>query len=312
MEAIIKRNAFTLIELLVVIAIIAILAAILFPVFAQAKAAAKKTADLSNVKQMGTSIAIYQGDNDDLNPLQSGKQDSTGVWGFNYSKYVPYNWAAAPSNPARIPFSQTFFMNSIQPYTKSYDIAVIPGAPNTEYQPGTAIVVGLKKYSTSYGYNGLLSAYSSSSVVNPAMLPVLTDANGFAAGLGWGFANPALTCSTPGGSCNYIPGTVLASGATQCATGNGSTSSMYVTYPTSATSYWVYSEGENFSMADTHAKFRRLGGNNGVQKFPPTPAQYTDYRTDPWLDYDTTGHAGYYWSDGCHPWLFRPDYDFSQ
>ena len=59
------KKAFTLIELLVVIAIIAILAAILFPVFAQAKAAAKKTADLSNLKQIGTSTALYLGDYDD-------------------------------------------------------------------------------------------------------------------------------------------------------------------------------------------------------------------------------------------------------
>lgn len=60
-----RINGFTLIELLVVIAIIAILAAILFPVFAQAKAAAKKTAGLSNVKQIGTSIQIYANDYDD-------------------------------------------------------------------------------------------------------------------------------------------------------------------------------------------------------------------------------------------------------
>lgn len=59
------RKAFTLIELLVVIAIIAILAAILFPVFAQAKAAAKKTADLSNMNQIGKSIYMYASDNDD-------------------------------------------------------------------------------------------------------------------------------------------------------------------------------------------------------------------------------------------------------
>lgn len=63
-----NRRGFTLIELLVVIAIIAILAAILFPVFAQAKSAAKKSADLSNLKQIGTGIMLYTADNDDYYP----------------------------------------------------------------------------------------------------------------------------------------------------------------------------------------------------------------------------------------------------
>jgi len=62
------KRAFTLIELLVVIAIIAILAAILFPVFAQAKLAAKKTAGLSAVKQLGTGVQIYLADYDDVLP----------------------------------------------------------------------------------------------------------------------------------------------------------------------------------------------------------------------------------------------------
>ena len=62
------KRAFTLIELLVVIAIIAILAAILFPVFAQAKDAAKKSVGLSNVKQLGTGYALYLQDNDDVFP----------------------------------------------------------------------------------------------------------------------------------------------------------------------------------------------------------------------------------------------------
>ncbi|MFZ4507000.1 MAG: prepilin-type N-terminal cleavage/methylation domain-containing protein [Fimbriimonas sp.] len=60
-----NRKAFTLIELLVVIAIIAILAAILFPVFAQAKLAAKKTQSLSNVKQLALGITMYSTDYDD-------------------------------------------------------------------------------------------------------------------------------------------------------------------------------------------------------------------------------------------------------
>ncbi len=59
------RRAFTLIELLVVIAIIAILAAILFPVFAQAKEAAKKTACLANLKGLGMAGLLYAGDADD-------------------------------------------------------------------------------------------------------------------------------------------------------------------------------------------------------------------------------------------------------
>jgi len=66
-----NSRAFTLIELLVVIAIIAILAAILFPVFAQAKVAAKKASDLSQLKQLGTGLHIYLADVNDTFPLDS-------------------------------------------------------------------------------------------------------------------------------------------------------------------------------------------------------------------------------------------------
>lgn len=63
-----RRKAFTLIELLVVIAIIAILAAILFPVFAQAKVSAKKSVSLSNMRQVATAFSLYLGDYDDTVP----------------------------------------------------------------------------------------------------------------------------------------------------------------------------------------------------------------------------------------------------
>jgi prepilin-type N-terminal cleavage/methylation domain-containing protein len=73
-----NREGFTLIELLVVIAIIAILAAILFPVFAQAKAAAKKVSSLSNTKNIGLGIHIYTTDSDDVLPqLQFYHADGT-------------------------------------------------------------------------------------------------------------------------------------------------------------------------------------------------------------------------------------------
>lgn len=63
-----RRRGFTLIELLVVIAIIAILAAILFPVFAKAREAARKTACLNNGKQIGTGVMMYVQDYDEMYP----------------------------------------------------------------------------------------------------------------------------------------------------------------------------------------------------------------------------------------------------
>ncbi len=87
----ISRKAFTLIELLVVIAIIAILAAILFPVFAQAKAAAKKTASLSNLKQSSLGVLMYLSDSDDVYPMGSGSQGiyrDHGGWAVDTQPYM--------------------------------------------------------------------------------------------------------------------------------------------------------------------------------------------------------------------------------
>jgi len=104
-----SQKAFTLIELLVVIAIIAILASILFPVFAQAKLAAKKTADLSNLKQIGIACAIYQGDSEDVLPtIRQG-------WALN-----------GAFGTCRSPFGQCHQSESIvselDPYVKSHDV----------------------------------------------------------------------------------------------------------------------------------------------------------------------------------------------
>ncbi len=70
-----KAKGFTLIELLVVIAIIAILAAILFPVFARAKAKAQQTSCLSNVKQLGLAILMYASDYSGHAPKGNGFSD---------------------------------------------------------------------------------------------------------------------------------------------------------------------------------------------------------------------------------------------
>jgi prepilin-type N-terminal cleavage/methylation domain-containing protein/prepilin-type processing-associated H-X9-DG protein len=81
------RRAFTLIELLVVIAIIAILAAILFPVFAQAKEAAKKTACLSNGRQIGIGFVMYASDWEDRLPFGSFPE-RTNTWTEQCQPYI--------------------------------------------------------------------------------------------------------------------------------------------------------------------------------------------------------------------------------
>src|SRR4051812_6947768 len=86
-----RRNAFTLIELLVVIAIIAILAAILFPVFAQAKMAAKKTAAISNVKQNAMAVIMYQADNEDAYPMIAYMANGNGIVGPGGTGNIVYS-----------------------------------------------------------------------------------------------------------------------------------------------------------------------------------------------------------------------------
>jgi prepilin-type N-terminal cleavage/methylation domain-containing protein/prepilin-type processing-associated H-X9-DG protein len=128
-------KAFTLIELLVVIAIIAILAAILFPVFAQAKAAAKKTQCLSGVKQVGTSFHIYIGDNDDVTPSQ---------WGGMGACEAANGYAGC---------SQEWWYG-LHPYMKSTDLLLCPERMEGDKDSYNALgqSFGIKRY-TGYGYN---------------------------------------------------------------------------------------------------------------------------------------------------------------
>jgi prepilin-type N-terminal cleavage/methylation domain-containing protein/prepilin-type processing-associated H-X9-DG protein len=113
-----SRKAFTLIELLVVIAIIAILAAILFPVFAQAKEAAKKTQCLSHAKQVGTAAQIYLADNDDVYPM---------------AYYYNNDNGSAPNSGGVGGYTQ--WSGLFQPYMKNIDMLVCPTDPNSGLAP---------------------------------------------------------------------------------------------------------------------------------------------------------------------------------
>jgi prepilin-type N-terminal cleavage/methylation domain-containing protein/prepilin-type processing-associated H-X9-DG protein len=108
------RRAFTLIELLVVIAIIAILAAILFPVFSQAKESAKKTVCINNLKQLGLAVEMYLSDNDQHLPDRRDlKQSLPGGW---------KPWISWPTSDPRAGWAGIIF----EPYLKSYEIWSCP------------------------------------------------------------------------------------------------------------------------------------------------------------------------------------------
>jgi prepilin-type N-terminal cleavage/methylation domain-containing protein/prepilin-type processing-associated H-X9-DG protein len=135
-------NAFTLIELLVVIAIIAILAAILFPVFAQAREKARQTSCLSNLKQIGLGLTIYCQDYDEMMPLA-------------FARIAPINGGTEN----RIPYDQ-----QIKPYVKNDQIFKCPSDAQPRSVPpfwdGSYRNTGLFR---SYGYVGQIDTVEGAS-----------------------------------------------------------------------------------------------------------------------------------------------------
>ena len=119
------RPGFTLVELLVVIAIIAILAAILFPVFAQVRDKARMASCGSNMRQLALGVMMYAQDLDDTLPMVT-------------------NYAAATTAPDRV------WMASVQPYIKNTGIFLCPSAANAAFSPTWA-----GRGAVPIGYNAL-------------------------------------------------------------------------------------------------------------------------------------------------------------
>lgn len=103
-----RNRAFTLIELLVVIAIIAILAAILFPVFAKAREKARAISCLSNMKQLGLSTMQYTQDYDETLPAGWGEPDGSNMWRIGIQPYAQKNLANAATPYAGVNATNIF------------------------------------------------------------------------------------------------------------------------------------------------------------------------------------------------------------
>ncbi|MES2459720.1 MAG: DUF1559 domain-containing protein [Armatimonadota bacterium] len=222
------RRAFTLIELLVVIAIIAILAAILFPVFAQAREKARATACISNQKQIGLALMQYVSDYDEMWP--SGRL-------FNELYTSPNSF------PTGIGWSQ-----QVSPYVKNGGLFK---CPSDDWEPALAGNVTM-----SYALNANLAAITDADLTKPAMTCGLIEVTE-----NDGSINPsgALDTRSPAAS-----GPIVATGGSAGGLARGKYKTGPIGFPARAFGLGIprygdarHSEGSNFLCADGHVKWAR-------------------------------------------------------
>ena len=244
------HSAFTLIELLVVIAIIAILAAILFPVFAKAREKARQTACLSNEKQIGLALMQYVQDYDSAMPDGNVLAGPSG------------NALGDPDNPrpAGGYAIGRGYAGQIHPYAKNTPLF---RCPSDSYRgPGTANMAPV-----SYAFNRNLAALSESVLNKPAMTVALCEVSG-----GYGDvaqAGGGVDLHSPSGDGGNNSGSYL--------TGGRYTTGLLGVPPRTRTQSQNaprHNEGSNFLMGDGHAKWLRGAMvSNGISAQRPTDNQ---------------------------------------
>ncbi len=151
------QRGFTLIELLVVIAIIAILAAILFPVFARARERARQTSCLSNLRQIGTALLMYAQDYDEMLPRSEGYRDP--------SELLP-------------PDGRTYWFVRIYPYIMNTQIFSCPSEGFNGIQSGgESITHDDWPNGVNYSYNLRCGGISIGEINRPSALLMVMDGN---------------------------------------------------------------------------------------------------------------------------------------
>jgi prepilin-type N-terminal cleavage/methylation domain-containing protein/prepilin-type processing-associated H-X9-DG protein len=287
-----KVSAFTLIELLVVIAIIAILAAILFPVFAQAREKARATSCLSNLKQISTGILMYTQDYDEKFPLYFAGLCARVTNPLDAND----NPTPGPDGPGR----RAMWQYQIYPYLKNWDIYSCPS------DAATATGFIERFYNLSYGYNyGYLShlevtadpgcpsngqwfsGVGLGAVSRPASIVMLADTGGKAAFPGGSTLGSDLNPPDAWPSSSYFYGPDTVGWGQNC--GNYYAGTPGAQWANTGGFAWRHSEGGNVAFTDGHVKFNRIGSlMNGTNN--PTLAldctqtcvqDYSQYEWDP-------------------------------
>lgn len=272
-----KKSAFTLIELLVVIAIIAILAAILFPVFAQAKAAAKKTSCLSNNKQMSLGAIMYAGDYDDIFPYDAGGDPGNTYYGQPYVNGAMDS--AAPTN----------WVRGVYPYVKNVGVYACPVAQDLDGQNGWGCFDGNGKptaFCGSAAFNAIAEGKTVTAMPAPANTVLLSERS----------SKQKVSQSAPqwaGYAPSTCPNVIGKPWANACPGGTDG--------PTTDVNH----EGGNYGYADGHAKYSKKSGMKysyfgwtGICRFygsGPTPPNVTnvDATLTPLLDKNPRTAAGW-------------------
>jgi prepilin-type N-terminal cleavage/methylation domain-containing protein/prepilin-type processing-associated H-X9-DG protein len=285
-----SSRGFTLIELLVVIAIIAILAAILFPVFAQAREKARTASCLSNTKQIGLAMIMYQQDYDENYPH---------AMEFCYGIPDPLQ----PVSTAHPTGVYNMWQNMIYPYLKSWQVYSCPsdGIP-------LSVDPYVNYYNLSYGYNyGYLStlevtqdpgcgagqwfgAVPLATVVAPANIVMIADSGGRVfnigdaqSGAGGSILGDIVNPPDAWPSTQYFYGPVQVGWGLNCqdyfqGSKWGDTDGFA----------WRHTNGGNACYADGHAKFGQVGPMASGTNYNPNSSctnlvvtDYSQYRWDP-------------------------------